>query len=65
MPAYYPVFLNLEGKRCVIIGGGTIAEGKISNESPVGLALLGRNVGDVVEVAVPAGVQRLTLVEIS
>ena len=29
MPDYYPVFLNLAGKRCVIIGGGAIAQGKI------------------------------------
>ena len=29
MPDYYPVFLNLAGKRCVIIGGGVIAQGKI------------------------------------
>jgi len=41
------------------------AEGKISNESPVGKALLGKKVGDVVEVSVPAGVLRMTLVEIS
>lgn len=32
------------------------AEGKISDESPVGLALLGHSVGDVIEVEVPAGV---------
>jgi len=30
MPTVYPVFLNLTGRRCVIIGGGQIAEGKIS-----------------------------------
>ncbi len=30
-------------------------EGKISNESPVGMALVGRSVGDVVRVAAPAG----------
>ena len=30
MPIFYPVFLNLTGRRCVIIGGGQIAEGKIS-----------------------------------
>lgn len=36
MPAYYPVFLNLKGKRCVIIGGGTIAEGKISKLKETG-----------------------------
>jgi siroheme synthase-like protein len=30
MPDYYPVYLNLAGKRCVILGGGTIAQGKIA-----------------------------------
>jgi precorrin-2 dehydrogenase/sirohydrochlorin ferrochelatase len=30
MTKFYPVFLNLTGRRCVIIGGGQIAEGKIS-----------------------------------
>ena len=30
MAEYYPVFLNLAGKRCVILGGGTIAQGKIA-----------------------------------
>ena len=29
MPDYYPVYLNLAEKRCVIIGGGVIAQGKI------------------------------------
>lgn len=29
MPTYYPVFLNLVGRRCVIFGGGVVAEGKI------------------------------------
>ncbi len=56
-----------EEETYTIVGSAEVnpAEGKISNESPVGLALLGRKVGDVVEVAVPSGVQRLTLVEIS
>ncbi|HOQ16514.1 MAG: transcription elongation factor GreA [Epulopiscium sp.] len=31
------------------------SEGKISNESPVGAALMGHKVGDVVEVEVPEG----------
>ncbi len=26
---YYPIFLNLQGRRCVVIGGGVIAEGKV------------------------------------
>ncbi len=38
--------------------------GKISNESPVGRALLGRRVGDTVEVVVPAGVLRYQIAAI-
>jgi siroheme synthase-like protein len=30
MTTFYPIFLNLTGRRCVIIGGGQIAEGKAS-----------------------------------
>ena len=40
-------------------------EGKISNESPVGQALLNKEVGDMVEVTTPAGVQKLTIVKIA
>jgi precorrin-2 dehydrogenase/sirohydrochlorin ferrochelatase len=29
MPAYYPVYLDLTDKLCLVIGGGTIAEDKI------------------------------------
>ncbi len=36
-------------------------DGKISNESPVGMALLGRKVGDKVKVDTPSGVMRLTI----
>ena len=39
--------------------------GKISNESPVGRALLGKRVGDEVQVAVPKGVLRYTVTKIS
>ncbi len=28
MTAYYPVYLNLTGKKCVVFGGGPIAEEK-------------------------------------
>ena len=27
--SYYPVFLNLDGKQCVVFGGGSVAEDKI------------------------------------
>lgn len=37
---------------------------KISNESPVGSALLGKKIGDVVEVAVPSGVSKFEVLEI-
>lgn len=39
-------------------------DGKISNESPVGKALLGRSTGDVVEVQVPDGVAKFEILEI-
>ena len=40
-------------------------EGKISNQSPVGLALMGKKAGDKVEVRTPAGARRLRVVQIS
>ncbi len=39
-------------------------ENKISNESPVGSAILGKPVGDVVEVNVPAGVIKYKIMNI-
>jgi transcription elongation factor GreA len=36
-------------------------EGRISNESPVGRALLGKRVGEKVHIAVPAGMVELTI----
>jgi len=41
------------------------AEGKISNESPVGRALMGRTVGDKIHVQVPSGTLEFTIVEIN
>ncbi len=40
-------------------------EGKISNESPVGKALLGRKIGDEVQVTTPAGVLRLLIMDVT
>lgn len=40
------------------------AKGKISNESPVGAALLGKIVGDTVDVHVPRGVVKIKIIKI-
>ena len=40
-------------------------ESKISDESPIGKALLGKKVGDSVEITLPAGVQKYEIKEIS
>ncbi|MDX1413743.1 MAG: transcription elongation factor GreA [Candidatus Promineifilaceae bacterium] len=41
------------------------AEGRISNESPLGRALLGAKAGDVVEVDAPGGITRFRVIEIN
>ena len=41
------------------------SQGKISDESPVGMALLGHSVGDVIEVETPAGVFGFKVLDIS
>lgn len=38
---------------------------KISNESPVGKALIGKKVGEIVEVIIPDGVNKFEILEIS
>jgi transcription elongation factor GreA len=42
-----------------------LAEKKISVDSPIGKGLLGKKVGDVAEVKVPAGAIKLEVLEIS
>ena len=60
---------NAEGKKQEFnIVGSTEADpakGRISNDSPVGLALLGKRVGAEVLVDVPKGVMRFTITKIS
>jgi transcription elongation factor GreA len=40
------------------------AENKISHESPLGQALVGKRVGDIVEVKAPAGVVKYKVIEV-
>lgn len=56
-----------EKKKYTIVGSPESApsEGKISNESPVGRALLGKHVGDTVKVDIPRGHISLKILAIS
>jgi len=59
---------DADGKRVFTIVGSTEAspgEGRISNESPVGRALLGKRKGESVVVHVPAGDFSYKIIEIS
>lgn len=49
----------------VLPGGGDPTEGCISADSPLGRAILGAQVGDVVEVRAPAGNRLVTLISVS
>lgn len=50
--------------RVVGTGESDPTAGEISHESPIGAALLGRRVGDVVEAEAPGGRRRLEVVEL-
>ena len=41
------------------------SESKISNESPIGKALLGKVVGDEIDVQVPDGISKIKILEIN
>ena len=59
--------VEFDEKETYMIVGSTEADpdaAKISNESPVGAALLGRRVGDMVEVHAPAGILQYEVLEI-
>lgn len=60
--------LNQKGRKdvYVIIGSAEAdpAQGKISNVSPIGKALIGKRVGDITEVSVPAGKIKLEVMKI-
>ena len=60
------VEVNGKQRQFMIVGSNEAepAAGKISNESPIGMALLGSRVGDVVEVTTPGGVNAYEILEI-
>lgn len=62
----FTVEVNDKKKDFTIVGGQEAdpLNGKISNESPLGQAFLGKKKGDVVEVKIPAGVQKYKIVKV-
>jgi transcription elongation factor GreA len=57
---------NNEQLTYTIVGSAeaNLLENKISNESPVGKALLGQKAGNIVEVTVPAGQLKYQILEV-
>lgn len=59
---------NADGKtvKYRVVGSAEVSptEGKISDESPIGKALLGHKKGDTVEFKTPAGTNKLTITQI-
>lgn len=57
---------NFEAETFTIVGAAEAnpREGKISNESPIGKAILGHKIGDIVKVETPAGVYNVKIVKV-
>lgn len=57
---------DVEEDEYTIVGSAEAdpSESKISNESPIGKALLGRVVGDEIDVQVPDGISKIKILEI-
>jgi transcription elongation factor GreA len=57
---------NFEAETFVIVGAAEAnpREGKISNESPIGKAILGHKINDVVKVETPGGVYNVKIVKV-
>lgn len=55
-----------EDENYTIVGSAEadVSDGKISNESPVGAAILGHKIGDVVNVNVPAGILKYKIIDV-
>jgi transcription elongation factor GreA len=57
---------NFEAETFAIVGAAEAnpREGKISNESPIGKAILGRKLGDVVKVETPGGTYNVKIIKV-
>lgn len=57
---------NFEAETFIIVGAAEAnpREGRISNESPIGKAILGHKVGDIVKVETPGGTYNVKILKI-
>ena len=57
---------NFEAETFIIVGAAEAnpREGKISNESPIGKAILDHKVGDTVKVETPGGTYNVKIIKI-
>ena len=57
---------NFEAETFVIVGAAEAnpREGKISNESPIGKAIIGHKLGDVVKVETPGGTYNVKIIKV-
>jgi transcription elongation factor GreA len=57
---------NFEAETFTIVGAAEAnpREGKISNESPIGKAILGRKLGDIVKVETPGGTYNVKIIKV-
>ena len=57
---------NFEAEAFTIVGAveANPREGKISNESPIGKAILNRKVGDIVKVETPGGTYNVKILKV-
>jgi transcription elongation factor GreA len=58
---------NFEAETFIIVGAAEAnpREGKISNESPIGKAILGHKLGDIVKVETPGGTYNVKIIKVS
>ena len=58
---------NKETKEYFIVGSSEAdpSKGRISNESPIGQAFIGKKVGDIIEIKVPQGSKKFKIITIA
>ncbi len=59
MPSYYPIFLDIKGKRCVVVGGGEVALRKVNALLEHGASVTVISPGLCPELALLAGSRKI------